>query len=112
MQRLAIIGAGPKAIAIGAKASALRRMGVDAPEVVVFEQFEPFANWRGRLGYTDGEQRLGTPPDKDVGFPYSTTGIDAFKGIDQEMLSFSWMAHLLEEQSAGMSYDEWIDQGR
>lgn len=28
------------------------------------------ADWHGTDGWTDGEPHLGTPPEKDIGFPY------------------------------------------
>ena len=28
------------------------------------------ANWQAEGGWTDGQHRLGTSPEKDVGFPY------------------------------------------
>ncbi|CAN7282398.1 SidA/IucD/PvdA family monooxygenase [Pseudoxanthomonas sp. LjRoot168] len=76
--RLAIIGGGPKAVAIAAKASVLNRtrFGGVAPvsfEVVVFERDQIGANWSGgKAGYTDGDQQLCTLIERDLGFPYTS----------------------------------------
>lgn len=76
--RIAIIGGGPKAVAICAKASILNRarFGGVAPvnvHVSVFEPNEIGAHWKGRsAGYTDGEQRLCTLIERDLGFPYAS----------------------------------------
>ena len=59
-QKLAIIGAGAKAVAVAAKAAELRAMGVDAPEVIAVERTAIAANWQAAGGWTDGAHRLGT----------------------------------------------------
>lgn len=69
MPTLAVLGAGPKGIAIAVKARALEAAGLDAPRVVLIDRGAVAGNWSGRQGYTNGLQRLGTPPEKDVGFP-------------------------------------------
>lgn len=56
---LAVIGAGPKAVAVAAKAAELRNLGVDAPDVVVVERTGVGANWTAAGGCTDGRHRLG-----------------------------------------------------
>ena len=71
MPTLAVIGAGPKGIAIAAKARGLAAAGLDAPEVVLVDPGTVAGNWSGRQGYTSGLLPLGTPPEKDVGFPYA-----------------------------------------
>ncbi|MGH3543470.1 MAG: hypothetical protein ACRDTO_14095, partial [Mycobacterium sp.] len=38
MTTLAVLGAGVKAVAVAAKASVLREIGVDAPEVIAVER--------------------------------------------------------------------------
>ena len=70
---LAIIGAGAKAVAVAAKAAVLREMGIEVADVVAVERSGVAANWRAGGGWTDGRQRLGTSPEKDVGFPYRST---------------------------------------
>lgn len=106
---LAIIGAGAKAVAVAAKAAVLRDMGIDAAEVVAIERTGVAANWLPSGGWTDGRQRLGTSPEKDVGFPYRSTlvpGRDA--ELDEQMIRFSWQSYLVAtDQFVG-----WIDRGR
>ena len=58
---------------MAAKASVLRDMGVDAPEVIAVERTGVGANWQASGGWTDGAHRLGTSPEKDVGFPYRSS---------------------------------------
>lgn len=76
MSTLAILGAGAKAVAVAAKASVLRDMGVtgvDVPDIVAVERIGVAANWQASGGWTDGAHRLGTSPEKDVGFPYRSS---------------------------------------
>jgi len=106
---LAIIGAGAKAVAVAAKAAVLREMGVEVPDVVAVERSDVAANWRAGGGWTDGRQRLGTSPEKDVGFPYRSTlvpGRDT--DLDERMMRFSWQSYLVAtDQFVG-----WVDRGR
>jgi len=67
MSMLAVVGAGPKGIAIAAKARALSAVGLDAPRVVLVDRSAVARNWSGRQGYTNGLVPLGTPPEKDIG---------------------------------------------
>ena len=71
MPTLAVVGAGPKGIAIAAKARAVAAAGLAAPRVVLVERGAVAGNWSGRQGYTSGLLPLGTPAEKDVGFPYA-----------------------------------------
>ena len=64
-----MLGAGPKALAIAAKAKVLRDLGLGSLDVVLIEQRAVAADCRGTDGWTDGERHLGTPPKKDIGFP-------------------------------------------
>jgi hypothetical protein len=66
---IAVVGAGPKAAAIATKAWALRSAGIKDVDVIVFDPEGPGAAWDGRHGYTDGQQLLCTPPERDLGFP-------------------------------------------
>ena len=68
-----MVGAGPKGIAIAAKARALAAAGLRAPRVVLVDRGEVAGNWSGRQGYTSGLLPLGTPPEKDVGYPYAAS---------------------------------------
>ena len=106
---LAIIGAGAKAVAVAAKAAVLRDMGVQVAHVVAIERSGVAANWRAGGGWTDGRQRLGTSPEKDVGFPYRSAllpGRDA--EVDERMTRFSWQSYLI----ATDQFMGWIDRGR
>ncbi|WP_128984932.1 SidA/IucD/PvdA family monooxygenase [Streptomyces roseicoloratus] len=110
---LLVIGAGPKAIALAVKAGVLRAVGFDVPEVVAVERDRTAANWRGGRGWTNGRQRLGTLPEKDLGFPYASSlwgdPSDPVIGeLAQRMSAYSWAGHLLDR---GL-YGRWIDRGR
>ena len=107
MQRLGIIGAGPKAAAICAKAAVLKKQGYFVPEVHVFEKHaEPGAQWSGTHGYTDGKQTLGTFPEQDVGYPYLKNW-GPF--VEEEMLKrFSWQSFLIDRGE----YTKWVDRDR
>ncbi len=106
---LAIIGAGPKAVAVAAKAAVLRDMGIPVPQVVAVERTAVAANWQSSGGWTDGNHRLGTGPEKDVGFPYrSTVAPRRNAELDDAMLRHSWQAHLV----ATGQFAEWVDRGR
>lgn len=108
--RLIVIGAGPKALALAAKAHVLRGLGFRVPRVEVVERAEVGANWSGNFGYTDGRQPLGTSPEKDLGYPYETTcwGEEVGREIDARMLRYSWMAY---QVSRGV-YGDWVDRGK
>jgi mycobactin lysine-N-oxygenase len=108
MPRLAVIGAGPKGIAIAAKARALAAVGLDAPEVVLVDRSAIAGNWSGRLGYTSGLLPLGTPPEKDVGFPYADSWGAASAAVTAAMAEFSWQRHLI----ARGVYADWVDRGQ
>ena len=107
---LAVVGAGPKAMAIVAKAAALASLGFAVPEIHVFERATVGAHWTGASGHTSGRQPLGTPPDKDVGFPYASAswgrGLDA--AVDAAMQRFSWQAFLTDLGT----FADWVDRGR
>lgn len=105
-QRLAVIGAGPKAAAIAAKAACLCNLAELQLEVVVFERHEIGAAWAGNHGYTDGKQRLCTPAERDIGFPYvSEFGLDSDRMLQAR---FSWMSYAISEGF----YGDWVDRGR
>ncbi len=106
---LAIIGAGAKAVAVAAKAAVLREMGIEMADVVAIERTGVAANWRAGGGWTDGRQRLGTSPEKDVGFPYRSTLVPGRNAeVDEQMMRFSWQSYLVAtDQFVG-----WIDRGR
>ncbi|MDB5096297.1 MAG: lysine 6-monooxygenase [Cyanobacteria bacterium RYN_339] len=108
--KLGILGAGPKALAIAAKAHVLKQLGFAVPELVVFEKDGVAANWRPSSGLTSGHLPLGTPPDKDVGYPYASFlwGDAVNRRINAEMQAFSWQSHMI----ATREYGEWVDRGR
>lgn len=107
---LVIVGAGPKAMAIVAKASVLAAMGFDVPPIHVIERTAIGANWSGAAGYTSGRQPLGTSPEKDIGFPYHSTcwGHDLAEAINAGMTRFSWQNFLV----ANDQFSDWVDRGR
>ena len=104
-----VVGAGAKAAAIAAKTHVLNELGYGPLRVVVLEQHEPAASWTGRNGFTTGGERLGTRPEKDVGFPYDSVRELGPAGaeIDAMMLRFSWQAHLVQLGE----YRRWVDAG-
>lgn len=107
--KLAIIGAGAKAVAVAAKAAELRAMGIDAPEVIAVERTAIGANWQAAGGWTDGAHRLGTGPEKDIGFPYQSALVPRRNAeLDERMMRHSWQSYLV---STGQ-FAEWVDRGR
>src|SRR6201987_2981058 len=108
MPTLAVLGAGPKGIAVAAKARALAAAGLDAPRVVLVDRGPVAGNWSGRQGYTSGLLPLGTPPEKDVGFPYADSWGPASAAVTAAMADFSWQRHLI----ARGVYADWVDRGR
>jgi mycobactin lysine-N-oxygenase len=108
-QTLAIVGAGAKAVAVAAKATELRAMGVEVPDVVAVERIGVAANWQAAGGWTDGQHRLGTSPEKDVGFPYRSSLVARRNAeLDERMTRHSWQSYLI---STGQ-FAEWVDRGR
>lgn len=106
---LAVVGAGAKAVAVAAKAAELRDMGLDVPDVVAVERTGVAANWQAEGGWTDGQHRLGTSPEKDVGFPYRSALVPRRNAeLDERMTRHSWQQYLI---STGQ-FSEWIDRGR
>ncbi|WP_327112504.1 SidA/IucD/PvdA family monooxygenase [Nocardia sp. NBC_01730] len=109
VDRLLVVGAGPKAMAVAAKSHVLRELGLPAPQVIVVESHAVGGNWLSSGGWTDGRHRLGTSPEKDVGFPYRSTWSRRHNSaINDAMMAFSWTSFLVER---GM-FAEWIDRGR
>ena len=108
MPTLAVVGAGPKGIAIAAKARAVAAAGLDAPRVVLVERGAVAGNWSGRQGYTSGLLPLGTPAEKDIGFPYADSWGAASPAVTAAMADYSWQRHLI----AHGAYADWVDRGR
>ena len=67
------------------------------------------ANWRSGGGWTDGQHRLGTSPEKDVGFPYRSAIVPGRNAeLDQRMMRLSWQSYLI----ATGRFAEWVDRGK
>lgn len=110
MKTIAVIGGGPKAAALCAKAEVLNRTGVKV-RIRVFEKRRLGAAWLGRNGYSDGAQRLCTPPERDVGFPYERGLLDR-DGVRDLFADYSWQSFLVERGGTTNSYRDWVDRGR
>jgi mycobactin lysine-N-oxygenase len=108
MPTLAVVGAGPKGIAIAAKARALAAAGLCPPRVVLIDRGPVAGNWSGRHGYTNGLLPLGTPAEKDVGYPYADSWGPASPAVTAAMAEYSWQRHLIGHGT----YADWIDRGR
>lgn len=107
MGSLLVAGAGPKGIAIAAKAAALTAAGLPAPEVTVVDPLGVAGHWRGQEGYTDGRRQLGTRPEKDIGFPYLQSWAERSAEVSARMQALSWHGYLMATQQLG----EWVDRG-
>ncbi|MGI3899924.1 MAG: hypothetical protein ACRYGP_33155 [Janthinobacterium lividum] len=106
--RLAVIGGGPKGVAVAAKAAALRDVGYDAPTVVIFEEASIGAAWDGSSGYTNGETLLCTPAAHDLGYPYDHLSHDPRVATIMAR-RFSWHEYL---NSIPGAYQEWVSRGQ
>ena len=109
-KKIAIIGAGPKAMAIASKTKVLAELGFAVPEIHIIEKRAVGANWSGDFGYTNGKLELGTSPEKDIGFPYNSTCWDAATNqkVDARMRDFSWQSFLIDQTK----FSDWVDRGR
>ncbi len=105
---LAVLGAGPKGLAIAAKHAALARAGRDVPDLLLIDGAGIAANWSGDAGYTDGRQRLSTPPEKDVGFPYAHAWGEYSERVNHEVSRWSWQSYLVHHDG----FADWVDRGR
>ncbi|KQB83980.1 SidA/IucD/PvdA family monooxygenase [Corynebacterium lowii] len=106
---LIAVGAGPKGVAVAAKAAVMEHLGLPAPSVLLVDPLGVGGHWRAHGGWTDGQHRLGTPPEKDVGFPYRTriAGEESHR-VDEELARHGWAAFLIARGEFGA----WIDRGR
>ena len=109
-RRLAVLGAGPKSLALAAKLRVLAEIGFQVPELVIIEQHDVAHHWRATSGLTNGELPLGTPPDKDVGYPYHSFswGDHANRKVNSRMQAYSWQSYLVDTHQ----YGDWVDRGR
>ena len=103
---LAVGGTGSKGIAIAARARALAAAGLPAPPVVLVDRGEVAGNWTGRQGYTSGLLPLGTPPEKDIGYPYAASWGDSSADVVAAMAEYTWQRHLIRHGA----YGDWIDR--
>ncbi|HEY4464441.1 MAG TPA: SidA/IucD/PvdA family monooxygenase [Streptosporangiaceae bacterium] len=108
MGTLAVLGAGPKGLAIAAKARALAAAGLEPPRVVLIERSGVAGSWTGQNGYTNGALPLGTPPEKDIGYPYPPSWSGASGAVTAAMADVSWQRYLIDRGA----YADWVDRGR
>ncbi|TCK24579.1 SidA/IucD/PvdA family monooxygenase [Pseudonocardia endophytica] len=106
---IVVVGAGPKAMAVAARATVLRELGYRVPDVTIVEQRSVASNWTFAGGRTTGRQRLGSYPEKDVGYPYESDefGTDNAE-IDRRLYRYSWVTYMIERRE----YAGWVDRGR
>ncbi|MGP4751517.1 SidA/IucD/PvdA family monooxygenase [Agrobacterium tumefaciens] len=104
---MAVIGAGAKGVAIAAKAAALNQHYGSNIEVTLIEKSDVGGNWSGHHGYTDGEQQICTPAERDVGFPYDHSFNEETSAHMQS--EYSWMAYSVKKTDA--IYSDWINRG-
>jgi len=107
---LAVVGAGPKGIAVAVKAKVLEEFGLSVDRVVLIEKNGVAANWSGDFGFTNGEMKLGTSPEKDVVFPLETDvgSEDLNERVRRRLMQFTWTAFLVQTGR----FSDWIDRGR
>lgn len=108
-QEIAVIGGGAKGAALAAKAWCLRAAGVGDVHVTLFEKSAIGANWDGAHGYTDGEQLLCTPAERDLGFPYDVESYGSAVA-DRMQARFSWQSFLIRGGGAN-AYADWVSRG-
>ena len=97
-------------MAVAAKAYALKSLGYEVPTITTVDPRGVGAHWVSDGGWTNGHHLLGTPPDKDVGFPYRTRLTQSPQEnlhIDAALTELSWMRYLISQDT----YAEWIDRG-
>lgn len=111
---IGVVGAGPKGVAIAAKARAINAaLGRTALKVILFEANGVGASWSGDNGFTDGNQTLCTPIERDLGFPYASLigGMTRAQTatLNAEMQRrFSWQSYAIE---LGF-YGDWVARGQ
>jgi mycobactin lysine-N-oxygenase len=103
---LVVIGAGAKAAALAAKARALKKCDKGEVRVLIVEGAKIAANWTGTTGFTSGQGTLGTPPEKDIGYPYRS---EYGSEVDKALLRYSWHSYMV--QLSETSYSGWLDRG-
>jgi mycobactin lysine-N-oxygenase len=110
VKHMTIVGAGPKAIAIAAKAYVLSELGFKVPKISILEHQKVGANWLPETGFTNGRVVLGDTVENDLGFPYDSLPWDEKLNsrVNYLMQRFSWQSHLISKGK----YASWIDRGR
>jgi mycobactin lysine-N-oxygenase len=112
-KNIAVVGAGPKGIALAAKASVINEINVvrrrsQRVRVTLFERAEIGAHWDGRHGYTDGRQCLCTSALRDLGFPYEPTFLG--EEIQARMYQrFSWGAYRIDVDGTE-NFEDWVSR--
>ncbi|MFD8787868.1 SidA/IucD/PvdA family monooxygenase [Kitasatospora sp. NPDC059599] len=107
---LLVVGGGPKAASLAAKAHCLNRLEMAEVRIVVVESAEIAASWSGRHGNTTGSEFLGTRPEKDVGFPYRSSRLFEAGGAELDAMmagTFSWQRFLVSRGE----FSRWVDSG-
>jgi mycobactin lysine-N-oxygenase len=124
MIKLAVIGAGAKGVALATKCQALADLNCEkVPRITVFENNNPGATWYGGGGFTDGQQFMCTPAERDLGFPYPSPGehdmgegripnVELFPNLSAKMLADYSFARFLIDSSGRGNYAEWVRSGR
>jgi mycobactin lysine-N-oxygenase len=106
---LAVVGAGPKGMALAAKSFVLRELSVEVPDMLVIDESGVGAHWDGSVGYTDGEQLLVSPAEQDIGFPYHSTCWGLKDGeVDRRLSEFSLQQYLIAKGKLA----DWLIKGR
>ncbi len=106
-KKIVIIGAGPKALAINAKGYVTNYLN-DNIEIVAIDKHGIASNWNGLNGFTSGKHCLGTPPEKDVCFPYMSEFQNEYPDINKNSFEYSWMSFLIDIKD----YQNWTDRGK
>ncbi|WP_386685158.1 hypothetical protein [Loktanella sp. R86503] len=108
--KIAVVGCGPRAVAIAAQCAALKAIGITPPSVTIFEKNNALSAWSGDASFSDGLSLLCTSIERDVGYPYARSG----SGKEEVLLSqFSWRAYLTTNLAFGsLELNDWFSRGR
>lgn len=104
---LLCIGAGPKTISVFAKVASLKDNLRQNLRIMAVESNCVAGNWLPSGGMTNGYQRLGTRPEKDLVYPMLCN----VEVVDSETLrrceEYTWKSFLMAKDI----YSNWIDMG-
>lgn len=106
-----VIGGGPKAVALAVKNNVFQSIHPESGvNLHIIEKQEIGHHWTGGGGFTNGRQLLGTPAEKDLGFPYEKAPYQngVYPTIRRKMMDYSWTNYLQDQGLYGL----WVDQGR